>query len=367
LRLRQLGVLSALSWAALGCQPPVEAGCEGAEFVALEGEGAVAVPAGVRRFDRFGMNVEIWYPGVPGSEAGKDPHVYDLRRYLPPEEAAKVSDAQNPWQPCPCYDGLPLDTRRGPYPVIVFIHGTAGYAAQSAQLTAYWASQGFVVIAMDHPGIYLTDLLALNMAPRQADDVRELLADLRAFRGGFAELEGAVDLQRIAITGHSAGGYASGELGDEQGVQLLMPMAAGGTSAAGPMSLILGAVDDQVVPYADAESGYEQTPGEKLLVGLNNAGHLAFSDLCAMGSDQGGLVVILQETGISIPDAAGDLVERLGTDGCAEGQMSPERGWAITQAVTGSYLSARLQCRGEEMSAEAIAAAFGDDVTVRAP
>ena len=47
--------------------------------------------------------------------------------------------------------------------------------------------------------------------------------------------------------------------------------------------------------------------------------------------------------------------------------MSPERGWAITQAVTGSYLSARLQCRGEEMSAEAIASSFGDDVTVRAP
>ena len=106
----------------------------------------------------------------------------------------------------------------------------------------------------------------------------ELLADLRAFRGGFAELEAAVDLQ------HSDHGswrrcVPSGELG-EQGVQLLMPMAAGGTSAAGPMSLILGAVDDQVVPY-DAESGYEQTPGEKLLVGLNNAGHLAFSDLCA--------------------------------------------------------------------------------------
>ena len=143
-------------------------------------------------------------------------HIYDLRRYLPPDEAAKVSDAQNPWQPCPCYDGLPLDTRRGPYPVIVFIHGTAGYAAQSAQLTAYWASQGFVVIAMDHPGIYLTDLLALNMAPRQADDVRELLADLRAFRGGFAELEGAVDLgaSRSRVT---ARGYASGELGDEQG------------------------------------------------------------------------------------------------------------------------------------------------------
>jgi hypothetical protein len=251
--------------------------------------------------------------------------------------------------------------------VVVFIHGTAGYAAQSAQITAYWATQGFVVIAMDHPGIYLTDLLALNMAPRQTEDARELLAELRAFQGGFADLKGVVDLDRIAIAGHSAGGAALVELGDEPGVQMLMPMAAGGTLASDAFTLVMGAVVDQVVAYSEAQEGYAQTPGDKLLLGLRNAGHLAFSDLCAMGRERGGLIAILQETGVSLPEAAGDLIVRLGTDGCAESQMTPERGWQIINAVSGSHLRARLQCRGEGMTVQEISNEFASDVEVSAP
>lgn len=351
----------------LGCEPPTEPGCDGAVFVKTVGDDAVSVPAGVRRFDRFGMNVEVWYPAVPGSAEGRTPYQYDLRHYLAPEERIKVSDEQNPWQLCNCYEDLPMDTKRGPYPVVVFIHGTAGYAAQSAQITAYWATQGFVVIAMDHPGIYLTDLLALNMAPRQTEDVRELLAELRAFRGGFADLEGSLDLDRMAIAGHSAGGSALIDLGDEPGVQMLIPMAAGGTLATDAFSLVMGAVDDQVVAYSEAREGYNETPGEKLLLGLKNAGHLAFSDLCAMGRERGGLIAILQETGVSLPEAAGDLIIRLGTDGCDESQMTPERGWQITNAVSGSHLRARLQCRGQGMSAQEISDTFASDVEVSAP
>lgn len=364
---RVLLAWAVLSLCVLGCEPPTEEGCEDAVFIKGTGDDAVSVPAGVRRFDRFGMNVEVWYPAVPGSAEGKTPYQYDLRHYLAPEERIKVSDEQNPWQACNCYEDLPMDTKRGPYPVVIFIHGTAGYAAQSAQITAHWATQGFVVIAMDHPGIYLTDLLALNMAPRQTEDVRELLAELRAFRGGFADLEGVIDLERIAIAGHSAGGAALVELGDEPGVQMLIPMAAGGTQASDALSLVMGAVDDQVVPYSEAEEGYAQTPGEKILIGLNNAGHLAFSDLCAMGRARGGLIAILQETGVSLPEAAGDLIIRLGTDGCSESQMSPERGWQITNAITGSYLRAHLQCRGQAMTPRAITDLFAGDVEVSAP
>ena len=360
--------LMGCSWlAVMGCEPPVEVGCDGAEFVIAQGAESVVVPVGVRRFDRFGLNVEIWYPAEPGSAEGKPPMRYDLRQYLEPQERLKISDEQNPWQDCNCYEGLAMDTKRGPYPVVIFIHGTAGYAAQSAQLTAYWASQGFVVIAMDHPGIYLTDLLALNMAPRQAEDARELLAELRAFQGGFADLEGAVDLNRIAIAGHSAGGYALSELGDEAGVQMLIPMAAGGTTASDAYSLVMGALDDQVVVYGQAEDGYADTPGDKMLLGLTNAGHLAFSDLCAIGRERGGLIAVLDETGVTLPEAAGDLVLELGTDGCAETQMTPERGWEIINAVSGSLLRAKLQCRGAAMTADQIVVEFGADVVASEP
>ena len=135
---------------------------------------------------------------------------------------------------------------------------------------------------------------------------------------------------------------------------MLIPMAAGGTLASDAFSLVMGAVDDQVVAYSEAQEGYAQTPGDKLLLGLKNAGHLAFSDLCAMGRERGGLIAILQETGVSLPEAAGDLIVRLGTDGCAESQMTPERGWQIINAVSGSHLRARLQCRGQGMSAQEI-------------
>ena len=364
---RVLIAWAVLSLCVLGCEPPTQEGCDDAVFIKGTGDDAVSVPAGVRRFDRFGMNVEVWYPAVPGSAEGKTPYQYDLRHYLAPEERIKVSDEQNPWQVCNCYEDLPMDTKRGPYPVVVFIHGTAGYAAQSAQITAYWATQGFVVIAMDHPGIYLTDLLALNMAPRQTDDTRELLAELRNFQGGFADLEGIVDLDRIAIAGHSAGGAALAELGDEPGVQMLIPMAAAGTMASDAFSLVMGAVDDQVVAYSEAQEGYAQTPGDKMLLGLKNAGHLAFSDLCAMGRERGGLIAILQETGVSLPEAAGDLIIRLGTDGCAESQMTPERGWQIINAVSGSHLRARLQCRGQGMTVQEISNEFASDVEVSAP
>jgi len=358
-----------LATALLACQPPTEEGCDGAQFLTLEQPDSVVVPVGARRFKRFGLNVEIWYPAEPGSAEGKTPKRYDLREYLEPEERSKISDQENPWQACPCYDDLPLDRTRGPYPVIVFIHGTAAFSHQSAQTTAHWASQGFVVIAMDHSGIFLRDMLALNISPRQADDVREMLAELRSFSAGFADLTGVVDLDRIAIAGHSAGGFALAELGDEAGVQMLIPMAAGGTDgpATGVFSLVMAAVDDQVVEWRQAEEGYAQTPGEKMLLGLTNAGHLAYSDICAIGRERGGLIALLQESGITLPEGADEMFLRLGTDGCAAEQMSPERGWAIINEVTTSHLQERLQCRGQALTADQIRATYGDDVVVTAP
>jgi len=366
-------ILRAAAWVAvaslLACQPPTEEGCEGARFLTSGQADSVLAPVGARRFVRFGLNVEIWYPAEPGSAEGKTAKRYDLRDYLPAEERSKISDAQNAWQECPCFDDLPIDAERGPYPVILFIHGTAAFSHQSAQITAHWASQGFVVIAMDHSGIFLTDMLAMNIAPRQADDARELLAELRAFERGFADLKGLIDLDRIAIAGHSAGGFALAELGDEAGVEMLMPMTAAGTAgpAAKVFSLIMAAVDDQVVAWSQAEEGYAQTPGEKMLLGLNNAGHLAYSDICAIGRARGGLIALLQETGVTLPAGADETLMRLGTDGCALDQMTPQRGWTIINDLSTSHLKARLQCRGQGRTAAQMRATYGDEVTLNAP
>ena len=98
------------------------------------------------------ITVEVWYPAAAGSEAGHDELVYDLRDHIPPSMAAKLSGtvydlgiaqkcSDNPGNP-PCYDRLPVNAHDGPFPLIFFVHGTAGWSGQSQQLVAHWVSRG---------------------------------------------------------------------------------------------------------------------------------------------------------------------------------------------------------------------------------
>ena len=90
----------------------------------------------------------------------------------------------------------------------------------------------------------------------------------------------------MGAAGHSAGGGAIGALSDR--AQVLIPMASRGTSETETLqsTLILGGVDDAVAAYSGQVGGFESSPSKKRLIGLENAGHLAFSDLCNLGADK---------------------------------------------------------------------------------
>lgn len=78
---------------------------------------------------------------------------------LPDSEQGKIPDDDAPRIVGEAYRDLPIDADFGPYPVIVFVHGTAGYRYTSLPQMTHWASRGFVVLAADHPGLNLQDLL----------------------------------------------------------------------------------------------------------------------------------------------------------------------------------------------------------------
>jgi hypothetical protein len=143
-------------------------GCEGAKLLINPEDPALPGPwpVGARTVTIAERTTEIWYPAEPGSAAGVEPEVYDIRLYLPPEEQGKIPDDAAPWQACGCYRDLPLDTDHGPYPVIVFIHGTAGFRTQSLTFMTHWASRGFVVVSSDHTGITLADVLGGQLRRR---------------------------------------------------------------------------------------------------------------------------------------------------------------------------------------------------------
>ncbi|MGZ5651952.1 MAG: alpha/beta hydrolase, partial [Usitatibacter sp.] len=269
----------------------------------------------------------------------------DIREHLPAADAVKIPDGDNPWQECGCVRDLPLDDQHGPYPVVLFVHGTAAFRTQSLTFMTHWASRGFVVVAADHPGIQLKDVLAspigLPGSSDQSGDATKMLAALSTPSGDLAFLAGHLDQARLALSGHSAGGGAIAGFGNQ--AQVLIPMASGGTKAGSALvsSLIMGAGNDGIASYSNVQSGYSSSPKKKRLVGLGgNAGHLAFSDLCAIGASGGGILQIAQNHGVMVPA----LIAALSQDGCKAGQLPPPDGWHIVNFASSAVLEETLQC-----------------------
>ncbi len=298
---------------------------------------------GARTVQIEGLTAEVWYPAEdPGPRV--DPVVYDVREWLPESEQGKISDEDNPWQPCDCYRDLPIDGENGPYPVILFVHGTGGFRSQSLPHMTHWASRGFVVIAADHPGLQLADLLGLAcgapMVPRDLQGDLQLLAS--AVRGEVSGLEAfgdRLDADRLATSGHSAGGRAVATSGDI--AQVVIPMAMGGVEAGAALqsSLVLGAMSDSVVPFKKQLDGYATTPAPKRLVGIANTGHLAFSEMCSLHNAAGDdLVSIAQASGICGAQFADGLFQ------CDESFVPDAEGWDAVHFATSAVLEETLHC-----------------------
>ncbi len=297
---------------------------------------------GARTLKVKGLNVEVWYPALAESALDAAPRSYDLRKWLPTAEQKKIPDAKVPPQVCDCFGDLPLDTTHGPYPVILFAHGTAAFRTQSLSLMTHLASRGFIVLAADHPGLYLGDLLQFKFGAKVTADLESIVSALKAKDPVLAFLQDSVQLNHIGMIGHSAGGSAIAAEGALEGVEFLAPMAAGGTKAFPGLkgSIILGALTDKVVAYSKQQTGFQQSPAPKRLVGISNAGHLAFSDLCALkNSDGDDLVAVAKAYKISNAGLATSL-----WDGCAKGQLEPTKSISIVNYSVAAGAEEVLQC-----------------------
>jgi len=332
--------------------PPGSAitGCDGAKLLANPADFSApgAWPVGVKTVMVGNLLTEVWYPAKPGSDTGMTHARYDIRTELAPAEAAKISDTDNPWQDCDCTRDLPFDTDHGPYPPVVFVHGTASFRHQSLHITTHWASRGFVVIAADHPGLKLGDLLAQacgGTAPAQdlSGNIDQLIAALQAPSGDLGFLAGHVDATRIGVSGHSAGGGAAVAAAGKPGVQVVIPMAGVGSTAASSTlksSLYMGGSLDSIASFNQVKTAYQGSAKPHRLVGVKNAGHLNFSDLCdtknAAGQD---LLTIAKNDGVCGANLAGFLFD------CDPTHVAGPIGWSVINYASSAVLEQVLQCQ----------------------
>jgi predicted dienelactone hydrolase len=150
--------------------------------------------------------VVVWYPALNPENA---------------EESTSYS-FEAKWTPAPetrlTYLGHALrdadpNTSDGPYPLVVFSHGTAGDPGMYAYVLEHLASYGFLIVAPSHSerlyfdGDTFKDFhIATVERPRDIARVIDYAESLSASNSVFA---GVIDMEHVAVMGHSQGGYTS--------------------------------------------------------------------------------------------------------------------------------------------------------------
>lgn len=289
--------------------------------------------------------VEVWYPVDRAATAGLEPVPYFIRDELSEELESLLPGDVNP----PFATAAYLDARAsggGPFPLVIFAHGSSSYRNQSTFMTTHLASWGFVVASVDYVerGLRRQFDLDESMAPDpELDDVVltrmvvMLMADENSREGSL--LKGRVSTDQIAITGHSAGGGTSIRFGGEPDVITYIPLSAGISSDSAvelpdkPSLWIAGAIDAIVSPERTAIAFAEANAPARHVV-IEDMGHLGPSDICAIGENGGGVIQIALDQGLPIPPG----LVRLGTDGCQEGALPPPDGWPVINHFVTSQL-----------------------------
>jgi len=196
---------------------------------------------------------------------------------------------------------VPVDK---PLPVIVFSHGLYTCATQSRFLTEAIADAGYFVIAPNHhdascaftfggfgfsrlpgkPAMFWTD----EDYRDRADDIRNLVGTLRE----DPRFRSTADVSRLALMGHSLGGYTvlglagawpKWTLPGVQAVLALAPYAMPFAQSDGmrhlkvPVMFQAGQFDP--VFTGPMQTAYDHSPQPKYFVEIEHAFHLAWADL----------------------------------------------------------------------------------------
>ncbi|MFN8051098.1 MAG: hypothetical protein U0Q22_06675 [Acidimicrobiales bacterium] len=354
MRIRSLLVVGAVALVGAACTPPAQprpplptpySGGTNPDLAPQAGTAAYTQPgpyaAGVTTVDiEPGRKAEVWYPAAPASAVGHTHDSYHIKQFLSPLLQFLVGPDIDPVFETTAFRDLPVSAG-GPFPVVLFSHGAASYRLQSTFLTAHLASWGFVVVSPDYFERGLQSLLGEPPAGARPDTqvadfaitkVRSMSTDPGPFHG-FAETN------RFFPIGHSAGGGTSISLLSRPDVSFAIPMAAGANPDSGSVPAVLsdtsksimwmGGQNDNVAILPRVQSGFDYTAGPDSLVVIPGAGHNnAFSDICEIARDQGGIVTLAQNVGLPLPD----FVVTLGRDGCVSppNYLGPQV-WPITR------------------------------------
>jgi predicted dienelactone hydrolase len=196
----------------------------------------------------------------------------------------------------------------GPWPLVIFSHGYHGSSQQSTFLTVALADHGYLVIAPNHRDSYRFGVANAGLEAPQAsfahvrtwnstiykdrgDDIHRLVAALKQNE----TYKKSIDWNKVALAGHSLGGYTVLGLGgawkgwylpEVKAIIALSPYAAPFiqantlTALSVPVLYQGGTLDVGISPLLKVKGGVlDKTPAPAYYIEFSRAGHFAWTDL----------------------------------------------------------------------------------------
>lgn len=164
------------------------------------------------------LEISAWYPALNTAGATEE-IVYDIAI----KDATWSSDT-----PLVAYgqalQNADLDDLNGPYPLVVLSHGFSFSATWYGNLAEHYASHGFVVLGPDHTEQYDPEFSDVwKSVIDRPEDVKQTLDYAEALNAPGGDMAGLIDMEHVALVGHSSGGYtvlaAAGAQLDMTGLQ----------------------------------------------------------------------------------------------------------------------------------------------------
>lgn len=299
------------------------------------------------------LTVDVWFPIDPAAATDLPPQQYTLIPGVYYESPTAVAA------------GVDLVADDGPFPLVVYSHGSGGQRYIHSSFTEAMAGHGYVVVAPDHTGnTLLEELLGTGgsieeiatLRPTDVGRVIDAFVDPSDEAAG--EWAAHVDAEKIAVTGHSFGGFTAVAMvtgldtGDivlepDDRVDAIIALAP----ATQPPLLADDRIDDVDVPMLVLVGTDDATtpvdPNVTRLWDLNDnspayrgelvAGeHFTFTDLCAYQRTLPALD--------SVPDfVLGALDSYVERGGCSPGDIDDVRAAQITNTYAVAFLDQVLR------------------------
>lgn len=245
----------------------------------------------------------------------------------------------------------------GPFPLVVYSHGSGGLRYVASYFTETLASHGVVVVAPDHAGNTTLDQFLDASDPADviaANRPVDVSVVITALLDGSAdsEITDVVDAGRVAVTGHSFGGYtalAAGggvaglEIAADDRVDAVIAFAPAAGLLADedlaaidiPTMVVSGTLDTSTPIDPNTERTASLVAGRPLYrVDLVGATHQSFSDVCFYTE-------VLRE----IPDISADILDLVDTQAdntCGPDVLDVDEAQDLTNRYAIAFLLAEL-------------------------